>query len=184
MISAFNQFRLDYEAFTQNFDRASVLRLATKTIIEPGLTFTLLARIQIAFEQRGLFPAARLLHLVNLRLTGGEVGHGCRIGSGLVVKHPLGIVIGGGTQIGDRCTILRNVTFGELRPDNGQPVHPAIYPTIGSDCMIGTGATVLGGVIVGDRVRIGAHALVLSNIPAGVTAVGIPAKPVRENNRA
>ncbi|WP_397427975.1 serine O-acetyltransferase [Pseudarthrobacter sulfonivorans] len=73
--------------------------------------------------------------------------------------------------------VLRNVTLGELRPDAAQAGQR--YPVVGDDCMIGTGATILGGITVGSNVRIGAHSLVLSNLPSNVTAVGTPATEVR-----
>lgn len=173
-------FMADIDHFTGSTGRFSGLRLVGKLLSEPGLMFVLLARIQIALEGNRFFPMARLVHLANLRITGGEVGHGCSIGPGLVVKHPLGVVIGGGSEIGARCMILRNVTLGELRPDVAQAGRR--YPTIGDDCMIGTGATVLGAITVGSNVRIGAHSVVLSSLPSGCTAVGAPAKIVSRAN--
>lgn len=175
-MSVWSSFRTDIDSFTGTVRRYSGIRLLGKLLSEPGLMFALLARTQIALEDSGLFLAARVVHLTNLRVTGGEVGHGCTIGPGLVVKHPLGVVIGGGSEIGARCMILRNVTLGELRPDVVQ--DGPRYPTIGDDCMIGTGATLLGGITVGDHVRIGAHSVVLSSVPSGCTVVGAPAKIV------
>jgi serine O-acetyltransferase len=169
-------FRIDVRQFTAPGAPPRGIRLLTKVLLEPGLQFALLARIQMALEARKLRLAARLVHLFSLRTTGAEFGHGCEIGAGLVAKHPLGMVIGGGTKIGKNCTILHNVTFGERRPDevaSGQK-----YPVLGDDCLIGTAAIILGAVTIGDRVRVGAGSVVLGHIPSDSTVVGIPAKRI------
>jgi serine O-acetyltransferase len=169
------QFLRDVEAFFQpSGRRPSVLRGFVWALLEPGLLFALLLRAQQAAEPRS-FVVARVLHVLNLRFTGGEVGLGCTIGGGLVVRHPIGIVIGGGTRIGSRVTILSGVVFGERRP--GKPGQA--YPVVGDDVTIGTGAVLLGGVTVGARAVVGARALVLSDVPAGAVVVGAPARVVR-----
>jgi serine O-acetyltransferase len=153
------------------------VKLFTRVLSEPGLQFAWLIRVQMSFERRGRFLPARLVHLLNLRITGGEFGHGCTVRGGLVVKHPLGVVIGGGTVLGRNCTILHNVTFGERRPeDPGSGVQK--YPIVGDDCLIGTSAVVLGPIRIGDGAKVGAGAIVLRDVADGVTVVGSPARPV------
>lgn len=92
-------------------------------------------------------------------------------GEGLFLPHPFGIVVHAGVKIGDRCTIYQHVTLGETNRGPGVPV-------IGDDVVIGAGAAVLGPVVVGDRARIGANAVVLDDVPAGASAVGVPARVV------
>jgi serine O-acetyltransferase len=91
------------------------------------------------------------------------------IGGGLKLPHPNGIVIHPDTRIGPNCLIFQQVTLG-TRPE--QPVAPRI----GGHVDIGAGARILGNVTIGDHARIGANAVVLCDIPAGATAVGIPAR--------
>jgi serine O-acetyltransferase len=85
------------------------------------------------------------------------------------------MVIGGGSQIGERCTILHNVTLGERRPDQSSDTPD--YPIIGDDCMIGNSAVLLGRIKVGSGSRIGAGAIVLNDVEQGTTVVGNPARP-------
>lgn len=173
-------FAADFRAFVGS---ASVGRWPQRTkriLSEPGLVFAFLMRWQLELEGRGAFSLARFVHLVNLRLTGAEVGHGCEIGPGFVAKHPLGMVIGGGTKIGRDCTVQHNVTFGELRP--GSPTSAGVYPHVGSGVRIGNGAVLLGGIEVGDGATIGAGAVVLGDVLPGETVVGVPARPIRRNN--
>ncbi len=95
------------------------------------------------------------------------------IGGGLMLPHPNGIVIHPKTRIGPNCLIFQQVTLG-TRPEQPAP------PRIGGHVDIGAGARILGNVSVGDHARIGANAVVLSDVPAGATVVGIPARILKE----
>lgn len=167
-----DEFRSDFDAFVSPRARPRVLRALFKFFSEPGLQFVLIMRWQIALEARGKWGLSRLAFLLNLRLTGAEVGHGCHIGSGLVVKHPLGVVIGGGSRIGEDCTILGKVTLGEVRPGHSEGMA---YPTIGDHCLIGTGAVILGAITIGSNVTVGANAVVIRDAGSDCTLVGAPA---------
>lgn len=171
-----DEFRLDVSRFMGVHQAPAGIALGLKVIAEPGLQFIALARLQMGLERRGSTRLARVVHLLNLRLTGAEFGHGCKIGPGLVAKHPLGLVIGGGSTIGRNCTILHNVTLGERRPDDSPVPGLAKYPTIKDDCLIGNGAILLGPITVGDGARVGAAAVVLHDVKAGTTVVGVPAR--------
>lgn len=102
-------------------------------------------------------------------VTGADIPLGCQIGGGLLLPHPNGIVIHPDARIGQNCLIFQQVTLGTGGPQPGAPVLAA-----GVD--IGAGAKVLGGVVIGERALIGANAVVLCDVPAGATAVGIPAR--------
>ena len=102
---------------------------------------------------------------------------GAKIGSKLFIDHGMGIVFGETTEIGDNCTIYHGVTLGGTGKDTGKR-----HPTVGNNVLIGAGAKVLGPVFIGDNVRIGAGSVVLHNLPANATAVGVPAEIVRVNN--
>ena len=94
------------------------------------------------------------------------------IGRRVFLDHGLGIVIGETTEIGDDCTIYQGVTLGGTSLYKGVKRHP----TLGKGVVVSAGAKVLGGFTVGDGARIGSNAVVLKEIPAGATAVGIPAR--------
>lgn len=110
------------------------------------------------------------------RRTGVEIHPGATIGSGLVIDHGMGVVIGETTEIGNDCTIYQNVTLGGTGKDHGKR-----HPTLGNNVLVGTGAKVLGPFKVGDNARIAAGAVVLSEVPENATAVGVPARVTRIN---
>ncbi len=96
-----------------------------------------------------------------------------QIGGGCIIAHGVGLVIGGYTVIGQDCTLLHGVTLGEARFDELD------YPRVGDRVTIGAGALVLGGVHVGDDATVAAGAVVVDDVAAGVTVAGVPARPVR-----
>jgi serine O-acetyltransferase len=102
---------------------------------------------------------------------GCDIPLNCQIAGGLSLPHPNGIVIHPDARIGPNCLIFQQVTIGTGGPIPGAPV-------IGGHVDIGAGAKVLGGVFIGDHSRIGANAVVMIDVPAGATAVGIPARIV------
>lgn len=104
-------------------------------------------------------------------VTGAEIPLNCRIGGGLLLPHPHGIVIHPDAQIGVNCLIMQNVTIG-TNMKSGVPV-------IGDGVDIGPGATILGAVQIGDHAQIGAMSLVLSSVPPSMVAFGIPARASR-----
>jgi serine O-acetyltransferase len=113
---------------------------------------------------------AVLRHRFWSTITGAEISLGTRIGGGLLLPHPNGIVIHPDATIGPNCLIFQQVTLGV--GDNGAP-------RIGGHVDIGTGAKILGGVSVGDHAKIGANAVVLEDVPPFATAVGIPARIIK-----
>ncbi|MCL4188333.1 MAG: serine acetyltransferase [Rhodobacteraceae bacterium] len=101
-------------------------------------------------------------------VTQAEIHPGTRIGGGLLLPHPNGIVIHPDAEIGPNCLIFQQVTIG-VGPRPG-------LPRIAGHVDIGAGARILGGVTVGEHARIGANAVVIADVPAGATAVGVPAR--------
>jgi len=120
----------------------------------------------------GLKWFARILSMFSRFITGIEIHPGAKIGRRVFLDHGLGIVIGETTEIGDDCTIYQGVTLGGTSLYKGVKRHP----TLGKGVVISAGAKVLGGFTVGDGARVGSNAVVLKEIPAGATAVGIPAR--------
>ena len=110
--------------------------------------------------------------------TGIEIHPAAKIGRGVLIDHGMGVVIGETAEVGDGCTIYQGVTLGGTGKDTGKR-----HPTIGNNVLIGSGAKVLGPFSVGDNARIAAGAVVLSEVPADATAVGVPARVVRVAGR-
>ena len=119
---------------------------------------------------------ARYLSQRNRHKTGIEIHPGAQLGKGVFIDHGMGVVIGETAVVGDYCTIYQNVTLGGTGKDVGKR-----HPTLGNNVLVGSGAKVLGPFKVGDNARIAAGAVVLSEVPANATAVGVPAKIVRLN---
>ncbi|MFT3779994.1 MAG: serine O-acetyltransferase [Ottowia sp.] len=105
-------------------------------------------------------------------LTGIEIHPGARIGERVFFDHAMGVVVGETAEIGDGCTIYQGVTLGGTSLYKGTKRHP----TLGRDVVVSAGAKVLGGFEVGDGAKIGSNAVVIKPVPAGATAVGIPAR--------
>jgi len=109
-------------------------------------------------------------------LTGIEIHPGAVIGSCVFIDHGMGVVVGETAEIGDGCTIYQGVTLGGTSLYRGQKRHP----TLGSGVVVGAGAKILGGFRVGDDAKIGSNAVVVKEVPAGATVVGIPGRIVEE----
>ena len=120
-------------------------------------------------------PVAWLTYVLNVRLTGAEFGPGCSIGAGLLVRHPMGIVVSNTATIGTNCKMLQHVTIGE------NIFGATGAPTIGDGVFIGAGAVIVGPVRVGSRSLVGANAVVIADVPADVTVAGVPARVVRQH---
>jgi len=103
-------------------------------------------------------------------VTGADIPINATLGGGLLIPHPNGIVIHASATIGPNCLIFQQVTLG-----TGGQGSPPGAPKIGGHVDIGAGAKILGGITIGDHAKIGANAVVLQDLPAGATAVGIPA---------
>ena len=105
-------------------------------------------------------------------LTGIEIHPGAKIGERVFFDHAMGVVIGETAEVGDGCTIYQGVTLGGTSLYKGTKRHP----TLGKNVVVSAGAKVLGGFEVGDNAKIGSNAVVIKPVPAGATAVGIPAR--------
>jgi len=125
----------------------------------------------------GLCWPARFLANVARWLTGIEIHPGAKIGRRFFVDHGTGVVIGETAEIGDDVTLYQGVTLGGRTLNQGKR-----HPTLGNNVVVGAGAKILGPFLVGDDARIGSNAVVLEAIPAGATAVGVPARIVRCQN--
>jgi serine O-acetyltransferase len=111
--------------------------------------------------------------------TGIEVHPGATIGRRVFIDHGMGVVIGETAEIGDDCTLYHGVTLGGTSWKKGKR-----HPTLGRGVVIGAGAKVLGPIEIGDGAKIGSNAVVVRDVPADATAVGIPARIVTSEDQA
>src|SRR5438270_3889679 len=140
----------------------------------PGLHAVLFHKISHWFYDRKLYVSARLISHIARLLTGIEIHPGAKIGKRLFIDHGLGVVIGETAEVGDDVLIYQGVTLGGTGGECGKR-----HPTIGNRVVVGTGASVLGNIKLGDDVRVGAGSVVVHSVPAGSTVVGIPGRIVR-----
>ena len=118
---------------------------------------------------------ARALSQIVRGATGVEIHPAAKLGRGILIDHGMGVVIGETAEVGDGCTIYQGVTLGGTGKHTGKR-----HPTLGKNVTVGCGAKVLGPFTVGDGSKIAANAVVLSEIPEYSTAVGVPARVVRQ----
>jgi serine O-acetyltransferase len=136
-------------------------------LLHDGFAVLALTRVREAARRWHVPGVNRLVRLAQTALYGIEIGKDVRLGEGVCFVHTIGNVIGGDAKIGARVRIMGNVTIGTAK-DNG-------YPVIGDDVTIGAGARVLGPISIGRGAIVGANAVVLTDIPEGVTVAGVPA---------
>ena len=122
--------------------------------------------------------AARAISQIARHYTGIEIHPGATIGKGLFIDHGMGVVIGETTEIGDNCTLYQGVTLGGTGKDVGKR-----HPTLGNNVLVGAGAKVLGPFTIADNAKIAANAVVLKEVPENSTAVGIPARVVKQHGK-
>lgn len=148
----------------------------------PGLHAVLLHRVAHWLWNHGLKWPGRFISMVSRWMTGIEIHPGAKVGDRVFFDHAMGVVVGETAEIGDGCTIYQGVTLGGTSLYKGTKRHP----TLGKDVVVSAGAKVLGGFVVGDGAKIGSNAVVIKPVPAGATAVGIPARiiPSKEGTSA
>jgi len=139
----------------------------------PGFHAIIMHRMANRLWKRGWYLLARWLSHWARFLTGIEIHPGATIGRSFFIDHGMGVVIGETAEIGDHVMLYHQVTLGGTSLDKGKR-----HPTVRDNVIIGAGAKVLGNITVGEGARIGSNAVVVNDVPPGVTMVGIPAKAV------
>ncbi|HJS38564.1 MAG TPA: serine O-acetyltransferase [Burkholderiales bacterium] len=142
----------------------------------PGLHAVYIHKLARWFWTHGLRWLGRFTSNAGRWLTGIEIHPGAIIGRRVFIDHGMGVVIGETAEIGDDCTIYQGVTLGGTTLYRGTKRHP----TLGAGVVIGAGAKVLGGFTVGAGAKVGSNAVVVKEVPAGATVVGIPGRVVEE----
>ncbi|WP_431097299.1 serine O-acetyltransferase [Polaromonas aquatica] len=166
----FSRLRSDIQCI---LDRDPAARTAWEALTcYPGLHALVLHRRAHWCWNHGFKWLGRFISHVSRWATGIEIHPGAKIGERVFFDHAMGVVVGETAEIGDGCTIYQGVTLGGTSLYKGAKRHP----TLGRDVVVSAGAKVLGGFVVGDGAKIGSNAVVIKPVPAGATAVGIPAR--------
>ena len=147
-------------------------RVPLAAYLFPCVFIVVVYRLAHALGSRGLSVPARALQIVGLILAGANVDWRSNIGPGVFFEHPHGVGIGDGVTIGRNVVIGQSVVLGAAHG----PSREGGFPTIGDNVQIWAKASVIGPVHVGDGAIIGAHAVVVCDVPAGAVARGVPAK--------
>lgn len=170
----FSRIRYDIDCILER-DPAARSRWEVLTCY-PGFHAVLLHRLAHGCWVRGFRWLGRFVSQVSRFLTGIEIHPGAVIGRGVFIDHGMGVVVGETAEIGDGCTIYQGVTLGGTSLYKGTKRHP----TLGRHVVVSAGAKVLGGFTVGDHAVVGSNAVVIKPVPAGATAVGIPARIIEK----
>ncbi len=144
----------------------------------PGVQALVIHRLTHKLWNIKLFWLARFISAFSRIITGIEIHPGAKIGRRLFIDHGMGVVIGETTEIGDDCTLYQGVTLGGVSWDKGKR-----HPSLKNNVVVGAGAKILGNIIIADGVKIGSNSVVVKSIDANNTAIGVPARLVKEQKR-
>ena len=142
----------------------------------PGFHALVIHRLSYKLWKSGWPLAPRLLSQITRSLTGVEIHPGAKIGRGVFIDHGMGVVIGETAEIGNRCLLYQGVTLGGTGKDDGKR-----HPTLLENVVVGAGAKVLGAITVGANTRIGAGSVVVRDVEANSTVVGIPGRVLHQS---
>lgn len=156
------------------FDRDPAARNTFEVLTTyPGLHALLFHRFAHSLWNLGLRWLARMISALSRWLTGIEIHPGATIGRRFFIDHGMGVVIGETAEIGDDCTLYHGVTLGGTSWEGGKR-----HPTLANNVVVGAGAKVLGPILLAEGVRVGSNSVVVKDIPAGATVVGVPGRMV------
>ncbi|MDA9105548.1 serine O-acetyltransferase [Candidatus Pelagibacter sp.] len=146
----------------------------------PGVKAVFFHRIANFFHLAKFHLVARIISQLSRFLTGIEIHPGAKIGKNLFIDHGMGVVIGETSEIGNNVTIYHMATLGGIAPSINSNNQRQVkrHPTLGDCVVVGSGAQILGPVMVGTHAKIGANAVVTKDVPEHAVMVGIPAKNV------
>ena len=169
----------DYLQSIINRDPAAKSKLSV-ILTYPGVKAVFFHQIAHFFCIAKFDLIARIISQFSRFLTGIEIHPKAKIGKNLFIDHGMGVVIGETSEIGDNVTIYHMVTLGGISPsiDSDEQRDVKRHPTLKNNVVVGSGAQVLGPVIVGENAKIGANAVVTKDVPENAVMVGIPAKNI------
>ena len=146
----------------------------------PGVKAVFFHRIANFFQLAKFYLVARIISQLSRFLTGIEIHPGAKIGKNLFIDHGMGVVIGETSEIGNNITIYHMATLGGIAPSINSNNQRQVkrHPTLGDCVVVGSGAQILGPVMIGANTKVGANAVVTKDVPENAVMVGIPAKNV------
>ena len=146
----------------------------------PGVKAVFFHRIANFFQLAKFYLVARIISQLSRFLTGIEIHPGAKIGKNLFIDHGMGVVIGETSEIGNNVTIYHMATLGGIAPSINSNNQRQVkrHPTLGDCVVVGSGAQILGPVMIGANAKVGANAVVTKDVPENAVMVGIPAKNV------
>ena len=149
----------------------------------PGVKALFFHRIANFFSKAKFDLIARLISQLSRFFTGIEIHPKAEIGKNFFIDHGMGVVIGETSEIGDNVTIYHATTLGGISPSikSDEQRYVKRHPTLKNNVVVGSGAQVLGPIVVGENAKIGANAVVTKDVPANAVMVGIPAKNINED---
>ncbi len=180
----FDGLREDIASFRQ---RDPAARNALEIVLcYPGFHALVMHRLSHWLWKKGFCLPARFITYLGRIVTAIEIHPGAEIGRRFVIDHGTGVVIGETSIVGDDVTLYHSVTLGGTSPavDSGSQVGQKRHPTVKDGAIIGSGAAVLGPITIGENARVGANSVVTKDVPASVTAVGIPARVVMPRDKS
>lgn len=167
-----SQIKQDLQAV---FDRDPAATTKLEVILTYAGFHALLAyRISHWLKVHGVPILPRVLSQLARWLTGVEIHPSAKIGTGFFIDHGMGVVIGETAEIGDYVTLFQGVTLGGTGKERGKR-----HPTLGNHVVVGAGAKILGGITIGDNVKIGANSVVLKNVAPNSTVIGVPGRVIK-----
>ena len=167
-----NVIRQDLQAV---FDRDPAATSKLEVILTYAGFHALMAyRLAHWLKSYGIPLVPRAISQLARWLTGIEIHPSARIGIGFFIDHGMGVVIGETAEIGDYVTLFQGVTLGGTGKERGKR-----HPPLGNHVVVGAGAKILGGITIGDNVKIGANSVVLKSVSANSTVIGVPARVIK-----
>lgn len=173
----FTRFRLKEQVETIFREDPAAKSLLEIILCYPGFHAIIMHRLAHRFYRARLFLLARLISQWTRLLTGIEIHPGAKIGRRFFIDHGMGVVIGETAEIGNDVLLYQGVTLGGTGKDKGKR-----HPTLGNDVVVGGGAKVLGNIMIGNCVKIGAGSVVVHSVPNNSTVVGVPGRIVSAKN--
>ena len=151
--------------------------------VYPGVKALFFYRIANFFWKAKFQLLARVISQFSRFLTGIEIHPAASIGKNFFIDHGMGVVIGETSEIGDDVTLYHSVTLGGISPSikSDEQRGKKRHPTLKNNVVVGSGAQVLGPIIVGENAKVGANAVVTHNVPINAVMVGIPAKNINRD---
>ena len=174
---------MNFKHFAEDIDSIMARDPAARSRLEvvltyPGFHAVLAHRLSHTLYLRGWRVLARVVSQAARWVTGIEIHPGATIGRRLFIDHGMGVVVGETAEIGDDVTMYQDITLGGTSPsvNSAAQVNKKRHPTLRDRVIVGAGAQILGAITVGHGAKVGANAVVVSDVPAGALVVGIPAK--------